>query len=298
MASHHLDNDSQKNNKHFDRVFIANHRNTSLELDESPFADITFNRFYGFNIKFNQNNPFGKAAQTIKDLDLILHVNHQPPKYDVWKLLNTLVNVQRIDIHLNITEIPSKALNLRNLNSIQIRTQNSIKIQQNAFYNVDNLRELRFQSQINKIESGAFASKNSSVKLEMKFDDIDSNAFESDSFKGLQRPVQIAFDSLRYFPESSFKMILDNQNNIRVNNVNCKDCRNHWLIKDQRDGQVYGVNCNKNGLKLFDDKSKSFLNRICLKGENVTVFDCNQTNSLGSSHYFISILIMFSLFTF
>ena len=298
MASHHLDNDSSQDNKHFDRIIIGNHGNKPLELDESPFADITFNRFYGFNIKFNENNPFGKAAQTIKHLNLILHINHQPPKNDVWKLLNTLVNVERIQIDLNITEIPSKALNLRNLNSIQIRTQNSITIKRNSFYNVDHLKELRFRSQINKVENEAFASKSSSVKLEIKFDDVVSNAFQSDSFKGLQRPVQIRFNSLQHLPESSFKIILDNQNQIRVDEINCKDCRNHWLIEDQRDGQVSGVNCNKNGLKLFDNKSKSFLNRVCLKGENITLVHCNQTNSLDSSNYLVSILIMFSLFTF
>ena len=246
----------------------------------------------------NQNNPFGKTAQTIKDFNLVLHVNHQPPKNDVWKLLNTLVNVERIEIHLNITEIPSKALNLRNLNSIQIRTQNGITIKRNAFYNVDHLKELRFRSQINKVENEGFASKSSSVQLEIKFDDVVSNAFQSDSFKGLQRPVQIEFNSLQHLPESSFKIILDHQNRIRVNEINCKDCRNHWLIENQKDGQVSGVNCNKNGLKLFDNKSKSLLNRVCLKGENITLVDCNQTNSLGSSTYFISTLIMFSLFTF
>lgn len=263
-------------------------------LDESPFADITFNKFHGFNIKLNSNNPFGKAAQTIKELDLIVHVNHQPPKYDVWKPLNDLTNVERINIYLNVTQIPPNALNLKSLKSITISTQNSITIKKNAFYNLDNLDELNFQCGINKIETEAFAlGKCSFNKLKIKFDNVNGDAFEQDSFKGLQKFVQIIFpNSLQYLPESSLKSVLDNRSKISAPVINCNDCRNYWLIKYERDGQISGVNCNQDYENLFDSKVKSVFNRICSNNKNTTVFYCNRTHAIGYSKYLIIILIM------
>ena len=302
MASHHLDklNDSfQENNKHFDLIIVGNHGDatTALALDESPFADIIFNKFHGFNIKLNDNNPFGKAAQTIKELDLIVHVDHQPPKYHVWKPLNYLMNVERINVYLNVTEIPPNALNLKSLKSITISTQNSITIKKNAFYNLDNLDELNFQCGINKIETEAFAlGKCSHNKLDIKFDNVNGNAFQQDSFKGLQKVVQVVFpNSLQYLPESSLKSLLDNRNKISAPIINCHDCRNYWLIKHERDGQIQGVNCNQNNSNLFDSKVKDVFNRICLNNKNITVFYCNRTYAISYSKYLIIILIMFNI---
>ena len=38
-----------------------------------------------------------------------MYVNHSPAEYDVWKVLNSLVNVKEIDLQLDVTEIPTQA---------------------------------------------------------------------------------------------------------------------------------------------------------------------------------------------
>ena len=86
------------------------------------------------------------------------HLNHSPPEHDVWKLLSGFVNVERINVNLNITEIiPSKAFNQTNLKAIIIHSANKITLKKREFYNSDNLNQLHFGCGIQKIQTQAFA---------------------------------------------------------------------------------------------------------------------------------------------
>ena len=303
--------------KHFSWLKICESNTTNhYILNDTSFEDITFDNFFGENINLIHHNAFGKSARTIKKLILLhAYLNHSPPKHDVWKLLSGLVNVERINVNLNITEIPSKAFNQTNLKAIIIHTANKIMLKKRAFYNLDNLNELHFECGINKIQTEAFAmSKSSSKQLNIAFYEFEGDIFDPDSLKGLHRSVHIKIDSnVDYVPESSFKAILDNQNNITViPYIDCFDCRNYWLIKDGRAKQVFGANCrHDHSITLFHPENEYLFNEYCIYNHSSTLFRpqnfsyhnksyikyvSNQTHSTLSSNYLIiSSIIIFYL---
>lgn len=198
--------------KHFKLVKIIRPKGSQvyeLVLNENSFWDITFDQFQSNDIVKIHHNAFGKAAQTVKKVVLnpSSHITHQPPEYHIWKFLNRLVNVEYIHIELDIDEIPSEALNQKSLNTLIIRNrQNEMTIKKNAFYNLDNLKELKLLGSIKKIQSQAFAlAKKSNQLLNIIFTNVDTffgNPYVPDSFKGLRRPVNITFLNLiNYLPE-------------------------------------------------------------------------------------------------
>ena len=144
-------------------------------LNELSFWDITFDKFEGQNIKLIHNNAFNKTSELIeKFVNIDGYINNELPEYDVWKVLNGLINVEVINVELNITEIPSQSLNKSkgthlNLTSFTIKTPNRIRIKKLAFNYMDNLRYLNIKSKIGKIEGEAFAFNNLSEKLTISF---------------------------------------------------------------------------------------------------------------------------------
>ena len=284
--------------------------NNELILNESSFADITFDQFKGYNIILIHQNAFGKSSQTIKDLEIWGNeVNHSPPEYHVWKMLSSLENVIKITITLNITEIPSYAFGKQsNLKKLVIRGSNELTIKNKAFYHLDNLthltiglhldaytRHYRFQQlqyrklqYLKKIQNGAFAfEKPSDHKLNIMFVrcKFDDESFEPGSFDGIQRPVQLKLldSSITYLPETMLKLFLNNSNNtITFDNslVNCSDCRNLWLFKENphenQYDQLKNVECmDERDSKLFSENSK--LTLFSLETELYFKSNCNVT---------------------
>lgn len=292
--------------KHFDRLKIRQSNTThNFVLDDNPFYDISFDHFIGENIKFIHHNAFGGTSKVIKKFVLRNgYVNHKPPEYDLWKLLNQLVNVERINVHLNINEIPSNALNQTNLQTIIIHTANKITLKKHAFYSLDHLNELSFECGFDKIESEAFAMKRSSSKLNMTFYEFDGDLFQPDSFKGLNRPIHIRIHSdLTYIPESSFKSILDNQNSINVSlYIDCFQCKNYWLVRDERKKQVEGANCQHDqSITLFHHEIEYFFKEYCINHtlyhENISKSEksvINKSSSISDENY----LLLLIIFTF
>ena len=237
-----------------------------LVLNESSFWDITFDRFKGRNIKLIHNNAFSKSAKMIKEfVNLDGYINHEPPEYDIWKILSGLVNIENINVYLNITEIPLHAFNeiQMNLTNITITTPNYIRIKMMAFCHLDNLRYLNFKSKIYKIESEAFEfRRNSFEKLFISFfDEINGDAFDINSFEAIQRPVEVIFESgINYLPKSSFKAFLNNQyNRVKVNGIDCYECQNSWIIKLNKEKQT-DIKCSHNKeLTMFSDNIKNWL---------------------------------------
>ena len=160
-------------------------------------------------------------------------------------------------------------------NEIILSTQNKITVKKMAFFHLDHLTYLSLESNIAKTESQAFAiSKESSEKLTIAFGPainhfpMNGDVFQPGSFEGLQRPVEIRFfESVNYVPESSFKTILDNQNNhlfFEFSYIDCEHCKNLWMIRDERDKQVIHAKCNhNNSLTLFDSQVEYDLLRKC-----------------------------------
>ena len=293
--------------KHFDCLKIRQSNTTQdFVLDDNSFYDISFDNFIGENIKFIHHNAFGGTSKAIKKFILRNdYVNHQPPEYDVWKLFNELVNVERINVHLNINQIPSNAFNQTNLQTIIIHTTNKIILKKHTFYNLVNLNELSFECGFNKVESEAFAMRrSSSSKLNITFYEFDGDSFQPDSFKGLNRPIHIKIHSdLTYIPESSFKSILDNQNSINVSlHIDCFQCKNYWLFRDERKKQVEGANCQHDqSITLFHHEIQYFFQEYCINHTlyNKNIFKSeksviNKSYEISSSNY----LLLLIIFTF
>ena len=307
MASEKLENVNQS--KHF-TIMEVGLLKYELVLNESSFADITFDQFKGYNIKLIHQKAFGKSSQTIKDLEIWgKEVNHSPPEYHVWKMLGSLVNVMQIRIALNITEIPSYAFGKpSNLRKLTIRVSNNFTIRNKAFYHLDHLThltlnfhfyahtgyyerpEIQFQglefreSQLGdsqnrklpqelpyliKIQNGAFAfEKPSNKKLNIMFIrfKFQGESFEPGSFDGIQRPVELKLQdsSITYLPETMLKSFLNNENNtISFDNsrVNCSDCRNSWLFKENlhenQYDQLKNAECMRESVSnLLDENNK------------------------------------------
>ena len=222
------------------------------------------------------NNAFDKTSESIKEfVNVDGYINNKLPEYDVWKVLNGLLNVEVIDVELGITEIPPQSLNkskiiLINLTNFTIKTPNHIRIKKLAFNYMDNLRNLNIKSKIDKIENEAFAFKNLSEKLIISFfEEINGDSFDTNSFIGVQRPVQINFESgLNYLPELPFKTTLNNKNNlIKINRINCFECKNYWIIKIGE--QIQEANCTENEkITLFSPHMESWFLSNCKEGKN------------------------------
>ena len=78
--------------------------------------------------------------------------------------------------------------------------------------------------------------------------------------------------NINYLNEEAFKTILDNPNGSinlykvdgRSNStIDCSDCRNYWLIKQNREKQVFNANCNLLNHTLFDQEIKTKLSQKC-----------------------------------
>ena len=78
---------------------------------------------------------------------------------------------------------------------------------------------------------------------------------------------------INYLAEGAFKSILDNKNSSIIlstpatelhSSIDCEDCRNLWLIKENKQSQIRNANC-KGGYNrtLFHEDIKSKLIKKC-----------------------------------
>lgn len=286
LASEKLENvnDTLKLNKHFDLITVGHETSHLLVLNELSFADITFNRFMGLNIQLIHNNAFGRAKDTINIFENSFFINHQPPDYHIWNVLGTLTNIQKINIQLNVTQIPSRVFKRQfKLWKIAIQTPNQVTIKSKAFYHVDHLRYLKFQSAIQNIEIQAFAfqkESNQEIRIQFYRCNFSHHSFQVNSFDGIQRPVQIEFvkSNISFIPKSSFHSVLNDTNNyiqLEHSFTNCFDCKNYWLIKDGKEEQVSGAKCmHNNELMLFSHEIKSHLEFRCDLSKSIHFNPC------------------------
>ena len=258
--------------KHFSSLLIQHTNNLKREnymvLNDSQFGHLTFDSFFAQQIKLISNNAIGNLVHSVS---IQGPINHLPPKYDIWKVINGMEKVSGINMDLNITEIPTQAFTSKKISSISINIKNNITIKSKAFYNADNLFRFEiYYSNITKIESEAFAlAKNSSQKLEISFGGCQFNddAFDPKSFSGIQRSVEVVFlfGDVNFIPESAFKPLLEDKRNrmsVYDGRFNCLDCRNHWLIKQKKESQFLNPTC-MDGSFFYSDKVRSYLDSHC-----------------------------------
>ena len=122
------------------------------------------------------------------------------------------------------------------------------------------------------------------TKLTLRFSylNFSDDPFEAGAFTGLERPVQIVFwrTDINHLSESVFKPVLFNPLNMIFFNdptevedvwssIDCEDCKNLWLINQNKESQVKHARCKSNpDKKLFDEEVKSDLKNNCPENYN------------------------------
>ena len=211
-------------------------------------------------------------------------LQNQSPKYDIWTSISQLTQLKEFHIgYLNVSEIPSNALRspdgLSKLWRIGLSSANNLTISEEAFQNLTQLTNLDFfqnsfiSFQKQSLKFNTKSNKHLSIYFHhCKFTSL---AFDSGTFDGIQRPLKISFSNMTidYLSESVFKSVLDNQNN-SINffpngpnadsTIHCFNCKNHWLIKEGKENQVFNALCKEDQKKtLFHQQIKDKLNSKC-----------------------------------
>lgn len=210
-------------------------------------------------------------------------IQTSPPKCRIWKAISHLTKLTTMTIGLNVTEIPADAFlpingqsKLETLTIID-QSNHGLVVKSGAFQNMNNLRQIKLPIQVKTFEKGAFKlNTKSDVELLIIFEYnfINGKTFDSGTFDGINRPVGILLyaSTIDYFPEATFKPLLNDDrnaiqfisNDIQQSSIDCEDCRNLWLINDNKQNQVKNAICKSNPKKtLFDDDIASQLKAIC-----------------------------------
>ena len=154
------------NDMHFKKVFLY----TSLIEDEHEriiqdhtFGDITFEQFQGHNISKIGSNAFNITAHKIKTFECYdCSLVNQPPKYNLYKTINLMINLNHLSLKLNVTEIPANAIQPFNgqhssISFLVISSIQSLTIRKGAFHNFIELQFFSiFDTSIKLIEKDAF----------------------------------------------------------------------------------------------------------------------------------------------
>lgn len=80
--------------------------------------------------------------------------------------------------------------------------------------------------------------------------------------------------NISYLAENVFKPVLDNKSNIidlisstklpKNSTIDCENCKNYWLIKNNKQNQVINARCKHNSMiKLFDQENQTKLSQKC-----------------------------------
>lgn len=269
--------------KHFTeiRLTVFSDSEKALTLQENTFGDLTFDSFYGFGINKINEKAFGKSAQTIKKFWCLSCELQNTQNHDIWKVLGQLNKLNSSIIGLNVTEIPANAFT-NNSNSdiktLQLFSKHNLAVKTHAFYNLNNLTSIEFNGpELLHLEKEGFKfSSKSDKQLDITFQHANLS-FDNGTFDGINRPVNIVFSltNVSFIPESSFKTVLNNNQSVieiinshsdfYVNSyINCSDCRNQWLINQQKQNQVKSAFCLENhNQTLFDDEIKHKLTILC-----------------------------------
>ena len=267
------------NEKHFKEVQLFSASN--LILEDNTFGDITFESFHGLNIIKIGSNTFKKTSDKI---DVFFcwtcSIQHQPPKYDLQTILNQMTQLEYLSIGVNVNEIPSNAVgNLKKLQFISLfNGKQNLTIKSSAFHSLDHLIRIQiWETTINRIEKEAFKSATIS---DIGFNNctLTGESFEKGAFDGIEKSFKIQFmqTNVSYLAESVFKPVLNNSLNSinffnhKISNgkynskIDCDDCRNYWLIKENKQNQVKEAHCKDNDkLTLFDQEIKTKFSQKC-----------------------------------
>ena len=267
-----------QNDKHFENLILKSENNQNeLILNDDLFGDLTFEKFQGVGVNKIGSKAFSKSAERLTEFHCLnCHLVNQPPTYNLWSALGQLTQLSEVDLGLNVNEIPENAITINQhlfmTVQLTISSRQSLTIQNGAIHSSSSLRAIFQSTTINKYEKDAISLNMftaESIKLSVVFYNvsISNEAFQNGSFDGIQRPIEIIFNStnMNYLAESVFKPVLDNKNYLntiqfvqdshRTSTLDCSDCKNYWLIMDKniKKDQVKTY-CKENSKKTLFDK--------------------------------------------
>ena len=272
-----LSKNLRPNEKHFFSVLLS-----LTILDDDSFADITFEDVYASKIQLIHSNAFNVTSSKLRQFFCVnCAIQHQPPKYSLNNVLNQMSQLQQLTIGLNVTELPTiqPIDNQTSLDRIIIfNNQQNLTIKSGSFQLLKSLFEININnSTINAIEKQAFKLDANLDYLELTFTDCNftNGSMQIGSFDGIPQETIIRFleTDISYLAESIFKPVLSNQlsyvgftdnKSPELNQFNCDDCRNYWLIRDNKQDQIKNAFCKGlNQKTLFHQEIQLRLSQKC-----------------------------------
>lgn len=281
MASENLN----ENEKHFHKIILYVNDSDNQIIEENTFGHLTFERVTLHGIKIINSNAFNWTANKIKAFYCSqCLLENQPPKYDLQTLFNQMTKLEILSIGLNVTQLSWSILpnGQQKLKRLIIKSTQNLTIKSGAFQYQNYLYDIEIEgTTINQIQNEAFKldSKSKLTKLFIIFNscNLTGHSFSNSSFDGLTKQIQILFlkTDINFLNEGTFKSVLNNQSNLIVNNyehdynnsqskIDCNDCRNFWLIKEEKENQIQNAFCKNNyNMTLFDEEITTKLSQLC-----------------------------------
>ena len=268
------------NEKHFGEVKLLS-TNTSEEriLGDDIFGDITFGHFTGEEIDKIGINTFNK---TINKITAFRCTFMKEQNSEIFKILNQMTQLIILDINLNVPEIPKDAFapspsGVSSLYFMAIALDNEMVVRSGAFRDLNQISVITFyETSIKLIENRAFKldARSTFPKVNIEFDrcNLTGETFQRGAFDAVLKPIQITFydSEINYLNKEAFKSVLENGkseinfgSDKTIRTLDCGDCRNYWLIKENKQKQVQHAYCKGENKTLFDVEIKTRMSQVC-----------------------------------
>ena len=257
--------------RNFDTLIINNTKIKEIEAD--VFGDTSFKNVFIREAKSLgkiNSDAFIKTSHFVKQLVLdssLSLLNSHPHPYDLFDLVNSLENLQILRmLYPSLNTITSQAFKLKKLTNLEFGEGNDGKnkfgigsIEDEAFSSLDSLKflNLRFNklSQINDKTFSFNAKSTQRLDVDLTGNLLTHESFSEESLLNFNRPVDLTLSNneIKEFDPLTFKKFLDdpffaNKLWLKDVQINCNDCRNHWLYmnKDKYQNSVYEAYCYNN----------------------------------------------------
>lgn len=154
-------------------------------------------------------------------------------------------------------------------------------VKSGAFQHLKQLEKLEFlRVTIKTIEKEGFKLNSSNdfstLKIQFNMCNLTGETFENGTFDGVSKPIEVILlqSNISYLSSGAFKTVLNDPKGV-INFFNddvpqfnskldCSDCRNYWLIKENKEKQVTYANCKgENRKTLFHSDIKTKLSQKC-----------------------------------
>ena len=251
---------------------------------ENTFGNLQFEHFTVNGLTKISSSAFSnQTGQSIEFFSCLnCRLSDQPSEFNVWKSLEPLTNLFFLEIGLDISEIPTDALGQRKRLSVILMTSKyqNLTIKSGAFQNLEDIFLIHINStEIASIEKEAFKfnikKTNLTSVLELYNVTLHNDTFKEGAFDGLNKPLNIVLQkaNINYFDQKVFEPFFNDREENSVvfersvlgySYVDCEDCRNYWLIKQNRTSQVEGAICRRGfSNSLFDKSTRANLEQKC-----------------------------------